>query len=419
LKLKALFGIFSDKPKPNHPGEQRDPGAGGASDDSTEDTWDRHRKQNKDKPEASGSKHEGSTSYKQNQMLDHYDSCFSPVDQADILVGGNIALGPDGDAADSNPKFEQPASDDDDDDMQKSGQDLSGDISDDSSKGDAYSDDDDDDYPPRPKASSVGPMQKMGTQSVYSGSDGRDMMSWNSANAKATAMSADIMEEINDDQTLKCTPEEDVFDKDFGSRELEDIAEGDDGKSQNEGQWCVAERKGSKRCKTIPVQVEKKSNRVLDTGLSITEKAVKLVAARNLETSGIPSKNSYNFAILNSVSPEYLEKVASDSGVAFNPSLGSPTHRISILQAHELVQAKLAEAAFKLQKELEARKPKENNGRDHRVSKRESSKAVQFEARVTRSKTKTCFLDEGSIRQEGVKGSDQEAKMRRKNSSNK
>jgi hypothetical protein len=64
---------FSEIPKPNLPEDGRDPGVGGDSDDNVEVSWDIHRDKNKEKPEASGSKHEGSNSYRQHRVVDYYD----------------------------------------------------------------------------------------------------------------------------------------------------------------------------------------------------------------------------------------------------------------------------------------------------------------------------------------------------------
>jgi hypothetical protein len=70
----------------------------------------------------------------------------------------------------------------------------------------------------------------------------------------------------------------------------------------------------------------------------MTEKAAQLVASKNLEDSGTSkSDHNNNFAIPNSVSPEYLEKIALDSKVQFNPEFGSNIQQISVLQASELV----------------------------------------------------------------------------------
>jgi hypothetical protein len=125
----------------------------------------------------------------------------------------------------------------------------------------------------------------------------------------------------------------------------------------------------------------------------MTEKAAQLVASKNLEESGtFKSDHNNNFAILNSVSSDYLEKNALDSKIQFNPEFGSNIQQISVLQASELVQAKLAEANIKLQKELEERKIKENNiivGAEHAGS----SIQQNMEGRMTRSKVKGSFLD--------------------------
>jgi hypothetical protein len=101
--------------------------------------------------------------------------------------------------------------------------------SDESSEADNYCDNDDDSPPPE-VSSIMSPMKRVGTQSILDESGDREMMSWNSANSKAIVVSARALEEINGERVVKSTPKEDVFDKDFGSKELDASAEEDDGK---------------------------------------------------------------------------------------------------------------------------------------------------------------------------------------------
>jgi hypothetical protein len=175
-------------------------------------------------------------------------------------------------------------------------------------------------------------------------------------------MEMNIEEEIGEEEPLKSTPEDEVFDQGEMGVGVMSGTEEESGKDLDGARWIISEQKGSKRCKTIPVQADRKSTRTLESDLSMTEKAAHLVASKNMEESGtFKSDHNNNFAILNSVSSDYLEKNALDSKIQFNPEFGSNIQQISVLQASELVQAKLAQANIKLQKELEERKVKESN----------------------------------------------------------
>ena len=143
----------------------------------------------------------------------------------------------------------------------------------------------------------------------------------------------------------------------------------------------------------------------MGSGLTIEEKAIQLAAKKNMEQSGMDSPLNLNFAILNSVSPEYLEKIAIDSGITFHPAVGSSIHQISLMQAHDLAQARIAETNFKVQKELEARKKAEEQNKEVFAQETNKGKGVGTgdkgtdlgETRITRSKLKSAMLDQGSI----------------------
>jgi hypothetical protein len=96
-----------------------------------------------------------------------------------------------------------------------------------------------------------------------------------------------IEEEIGEEEPLKSTPEDEVFDQgEMGVGVMSGIEE-ESGKDLDGERWIISERKGSKRCKTIPVQADRRSSRTLESELSMTEKAAQLVASKNLEESDL------------------------------------------------------------------------------------------------------------------------------------
>ena len=131
-----------------------------------------------------------------------------------------------------------------------------------------------------------------------------------------------------------------------------------------------------------------------------------------------------NFAILNSVTPEYLEKIALNSKISFNPAASSNVQQISALQAHELVQARLAEANFKFQKEIEEKRKAEGDKSEgsHTANKKDQGaefvekEKVIVESRMTRSKVKAVFLEQGSDQNKGSPVTKKNQKAGRKNS---
>ncbi|KAM0916149.1 hypothetical protein ACQ4PT_010260 [Festuca glaucescens] len=184
--------------------------------------------------------------------------------------------------------------------------------------------------------SSVSTLVQLGGQQERPVNPGRELPPWNSAKMKALAMISDPCEELQDEDDAKCTPEDEVFDQAYEKVHVEnDMHDDEDECDAFTGeQWCFSKRKGGKRCKTLPMQNVRKSSRVVEDGVSMTEKASMLVASKNLEESGTAFNSA--FAVLNTVSPEYLEKIALDSKVSFNPALGSNIHQITLLQASEL-----------------------------------------------------------------------------------
>jgi hypothetical protein len=76
---------------------------------------------------------------------------------------------------------------------------------------------------------------------------------------------------------------------------------------------------------------------------SSLEKAKRLAADRNLDSlAGMD-----DFSVLDSLPDSHLSSVLSDSCIVFTPSAGSPVEALSILRAREKVQAVLAVAALR------------------------------------------------------------------------
>ncbi|KAM0822921.1 hypothetical protein ACQ4PT_071206 [Festuca glaucescens] len=356
IEAEGIVWNLSDVKPDDSPSDDLDDPDDRDQDDEVEEEWDRHRLQNKDKDKKSSSGNTGkrSESYRK-QSGDFYQlSCFSPARMPTDMLGGagcsrNDGLGKAlGDSGGVNVQDES---------------DSNG--------------------------------------STSPNGDVTMALSWNDAKLKAQVLSEKSLEELDDNVVPKCTPKDDVFDK--GYKNDEDILVESDEEAKEEvdgGDWVLSERNKSRRTISIPFQAKKKSSKFPESGGSILEKAGSYVAAKNMETTGMHhSKPNLNFAILNSVSPEYLEKIALDSKISFDPALGSNIHQIYVLRANELVQARLAETNSRLLTELEERKNKEAN-QVAIVDEGECSK--QVEGRVTRSKVKGSFLDKHCDDKEGA-----------------
>ncbi|KAM0909541.1 hypothetical protein ACQ4PT_014748 [Festuca glaucescens] len=242
IEADGVVWDFSEKPKldTHGPGDGHDDGDGGATDDSADEAWDRHRKQNKGKPEPSGSKHVGSNSSRQH-LIGHYVSCFT---RSFSQVGVSFAdHGRDGLSSDKG--VSDPAGDSSTDEESSPTH-----VATENSASSATS--------VSPSRSSVSPLDQLVVQGVGQKGKEMELVSWNSAGAKALVLAFDVHEEINGDVPMKCTPEDEVFDSEFGRGDLAATEEEDDDKTSGENQWFVAKRKNGKRSKTVPVCVERK-----------------------------------------------------------------------------------------------------------------------------------------------------------------
>jgi hypothetical protein len=91
-------------------------------------------------------------------------------------------------------------------------------------------------------------------------------------------MEMNLEEEIGEEEPLKSTPEDEVFDQGEMGMGVSSGTEEESRKDLDGERWIISERKGSKRCKTILVQADRKCARTLESKLSMTEKAAQLVA---------------------------------------------------------------------------------------------------------------------------------------------
>ncbi|KAK1612327.1 hypothetical protein QYE76_036000 [Lolium multiflorum] len=119
-------------------------------------------------------------------------------------------------------------------------------------------------------------------------------LSWNSAGAKAFVLKSATQDEIMEGANINCTPEDDVFDSEFGKAELDGLGEHGNDNSKGGEKWAVSERNNGKRSKTVPVFAARKSSRVVETGISMLEKASNLVATKRLENPDMASPINFN-----------------------------------------------------------------------------------------------------------------------------
>jgi hypothetical protein len=141
---------------------------------------------------------------------------------------------------------------------------------------------------------------------------------------KKKALAGDLGEELLEGED-KCTPEDEILEKDdngLGGMEIF-VSERD---NRDDGdQWMVARHKNNKRNKMTPTKAMRKSVTSMLPGLTMEEKASHLVAVKNMEIPGKINavKPNLDFAILNSIPPEYFDEIALDCKIVFYPALGS------------------------------------------------------------------------------------------------
>ncbi|KAM0864314.1 hypothetical protein ACQ4PT_044006 [Festuca glaucescens] len=253
IEAEGVVWDFSDKPKPSNdgPGDDYDANGGGNSDESPNEDWDRHRKQNKDKNENSGSKHVGSTSDKQH-LIGHYVSCFTP---SSLKMGAPSAF--DGSVEGKSDKEGSVSMLEASGDKKTSLTHTSSKASDSSESASSQSD------------SSGSPLIKSGGAEDSPNAIEERPLSWNSAGTKSFVLKTATQDEIMEGANFNCTPEEDVFDSEFGKAELEGMGVRDNDNPKSEEKWTVYERNNGKRSKTVPVLAARKSSRVVETGISM------------------------------------------------------------------------------------------------------------------------------------------------------
>ncbi|KAM0924423.1 hypothetical protein ACQ4PT_004910 [Festuca glaucescens] len=182
------------------------------------------------------------------------------------------------------------------------------------------------------------------------------------ASSGTSGKGRDINEEISEDVLPKCTPEDAIFDK--SSKNVDELMEsdGDDNKCADEEGWILSGRKKAKRSISDPIQAKRKSSRVTVSEVSMMEKAANLVATKNLESAGMNQYVSNSkFAVLNTVAREYLEKIALDSKIHFDSSLGSNVHQILFFKLMNLCKPSLQKLMLNCRKKLRRGKTKSQN----------------------------------------------------------
>lgn len=92
-----------------------------------------------------------------------------------------------------------------------------------------------------------------------------------------------------------------------------------------------------------PLSTARKSRCVANLGESMLDRATRRATAKDVVPTGIPAA-SPKCVLLSEFLDSHFLSVASDSGLAFDSSLGSLSGLLSVIRANELAQAALAKA---------------------------------------------------------------------------
>lgn len=122
--------------------------------------------------------------------------------------------------------------------------------------------------------------------------------------------------------------------------------------------WILKQQKGPKGFLAALVVAARKSVGTVVMSLTLEAQAMHRLACVNLDPSASSSSSSsiFDFTILNYVSIDYLELLASSSKIYFRVEGGFAQQEIASIQAKELTQVAIAETADRVQQELAAKK---------------------------------------------------------------
>lgn len=90
-----------------------------------------------------------------------------------------------------------------------------------------------------------------------------------------------------------------------------------------------------------PVSTARKSRRARDGGETIAVKAAHRATAKDAIPTGTPGRSSHVRLVLSSLPDSHLVHVLSNSGIAFDLNVGSPSSLLSVIRANEVAQPPL------------------------------------------------------------------------------